>query len=300
MHKEGMDWDDLKILLAVSRAGGAKSAAELLRVSHATISRRMSELESRLNVVLVDRNGLGWEITPLGRQLADKAREMERQTIEAARIANAFSTELDGVVRVSVPTGVVTMFLATALREFRALYPQIRLIVQNEDQIIDLHSRRADLAVRFTSSPDPNLIGEQVATSAWAFYADQPWSESINEQLSEGTLPLAPLLTTNADNSIPDWAHKLFDPTCPCDFVYGFREKAELAANGFGVAMLPRIIGDQHADLIRLDRLKCTQNNQLWVLANADTRASKRIAILRKMLGDGIRALQPLLDPNAQ
>lgn len=298
LYRIRMDWNDFKILQAVVQAEGAKAAADALNISHATVSRRIAALEKELNVVLVDRTGVGWKITPIGHQLAQHAQAMEFQTQEARRVANAFSTDLNGVVRVSVPTSVLSAFVAPAVRDLRREYPQIRLIFQNEDHLIDLNARKADIAIRFTSSPDPDLIGSNVATNAWGYYANPECLAEITRQVAPNIRPRVPLLTTNADNAFPSWAKGIFDADSPCDYVYGFREKAELAANGFGVTMLPRIIGDAQTGLVFLNQFPCEVTTQLWVLANSDTRHSKRISIVRTMLSKGLKELGGLLNPD--
>ncbi|WP_299194306.1 LysR family transcriptional regulator [uncultured Litoreibacter sp.] len=292
-----MDWDDLRIVLAVYRSGSAGLAAADVGLSHATISRRMAEIERNLGVALVDRSGLSWRPTPICAQVAAQAAQMEGLHDEALRVATAHSSDLSGPVYISVPTGTIEGFVAEALKELPRLAPDIRLIFKTEDQLSDLPGRKADIAVRFTGSPDPDLIGQKVTQSAWGFYSCAELAGVINAHLDAETAVLAPILTTEHDGAFPKWASGHFDPASPCHFVYGYPSKAAMAAQGFGVALLPRVIGDGTPRLTLLSRLHCPLKTELWVLANSDTRSSKRISQVKRVLIDGLTAMQPQFFP---
>ena len=286
-----MNWNDLAIILAVDRAGGAAMAADTMGVSHATISRRISEVERRLSVTLVDRSGLGWKPTPLCSALAAQAEKMETCHAEATRIATAFSTDMAGQVRISVPTGAVQGFCARALGTFVRENAATSILFQIDDTFADLSGRRADLAVRFTHEPDPDLIGECVVKSQWAFFASPEIAETVERSMADGVLPQVPLLTPSAEGAYPAWAKGIFHPDCACHYVYGFIEKAALAENGFGVALLPTVMGRQSKGLRIIRSLKSPRQNELWILANTDTRSSKRISAVKHHLTRGIKKI---------
>jgi len=140
-----MDWNDLKYLLAVARQGQARLAAAELNVSHATVSRKIADLEKQYGVVLVDRGGLSWKITPIGRQIADLAEAMERCVNEAAELVNKQGDTLTGTVRISAPRIIITELLSDALAGFAEHCQGINLSIAAEDGITDLRAR--DLVV---------------------------------------------------------------------------------------------------------------------------------------------------------
>lgn len=286
-----MDWADLETLLFVSRTGGAAAAGDALGVSHATVSRRISEIEKRHGITLVDRSGLGWKVTPLCKSLAAQAALMEQHHGEAMRLARAFSQETSGHVRISVPTGAVASFCGRALKKLRSEAPEIGIIFITEDNLADVAGRKADLAVRFTNSPDLDLIGEKAVSSEWGFFCNAIIEREIGLAQEAGILPLVPLLTSSTDGAFPDWANGVFDPRSTCHFAYGFMDKASLATAGFGVAHIPLIVAAVSPSLVQLASPKSSIKNELWVLANADTRSSKRISIVKKLLIEGLKSL---------
>ncbi len=61
-----MNWDDVRVFLAVARAGQFVAAARGLKVDHATVARRVTALETALNARLVDRRTTGVLLTGAG------------------------------------------------------------------------------------------------------------------------------------------------------------------------------------------------------------------------------------------
>lgn len=292
-----MTWDDLNIVLAVYRSGNASAAANHLRVSHATVSRRIREIETTLGIVLVDRSGVRWRPTPICEVLAAQAEKMERNHEEALRVASAFSTELRGTVRISAPTGSVVSLLAEALSSLTISTPEISIIIQTEDDFSDISGRKADLAVRFTETPGGDLIGEHVGMNQFGYFANEGVRQIILQSILEGKLPNVPLLTNDEHGGFPNWAKGCFSPSSTRHYVYGFQEKAALASAGFGVALLPRIVGDRETDLSLIDSMSCSLKVPLWVFANSDTRSSHRISTVKRVLIHGLQMMSDRLNP---
>ena len=292
-----MSWDDLKFVLAVFRSGNATAAAATLNVSHATVSRRIAEIESVLGVVMVDRSGVQWRATPICAQIAHEAEAMEKQHSEALRLADAYSSGLSGTVRISAPTGTVVSILAQVLSDIPTITPETSLLFQTEDNLTDVSGRKADIAIRFTKSPDPELIGKQVGFNRWGYYCSKTLLKDLEADIAAGSKPRIPLMTTDPAGAFPNWAEGKFDRQSVCHYVYGFAEKAALVENGLGVTMIPRIIGDASDKLALINGLPCSFRTPLWVLANTDTRHSKRISMVKSVLIEGLQAIKTQLDP---
>ncbi|MFB3079227.1 MAG: LysR family transcriptional regulator, partial [Lysobacterales bacterium] len=76
------NWENLRVYLAVARQGTATAAALELRVSHATVLRRIDQLENELGVRLFKRLQTGYELTEVGTGLLDGASALERNIDE--------------------------------------------------------------------------------------------------------------------------------------------------------------------------------------------------------------------------
>ena len=87
-----MNWDDVRIFLAVARAGQILGAARRLGINHATVSRRVAALEADLKVRLFRRLTTGSELTPAGERFLEVAERMEAEMIAARATARNMRT----------------------------------------------------------------------------------------------------------------------------------------------------------------------------------------------------------------
>ena len=103
-----MNWDDLKVLLALSRAGSTRKAAATLGVSNTTVMRRLESLEEQVGGRLFDRTPDGFRVTPLADQLLPTASEVEEILTEAQRQVTGKDADLSGRIKLSLPAVPVT------------------------------------------------------------------------------------------------------------------------------------------------------------------------------------------------
>ncbi len=82
-----VDWEDIRHFLAVAQSGTLSGAARYMKVDHATVSRRLAALEAALDVRLVDRLPRACRLTAVGRQVLERAKEMEAGAHGISRLA---------------------------------------------------------------------------------------------------------------------------------------------------------------------------------------------------------------------
>ena len=173
MREAELDWDHLRVFLAVMRASSLRQAAESLGVSHPTIARRLDALEGSLGLQLFDRRSDGLHATPAAAELLATAQEVERSVHALRRRALGADPELRGSLRVTLPDIVATELLMPEIVGFCERHPQIDLALQIGYELADLDSREADVAIRSTrvgNSPAEHLTGRRVATIYRAIY----------------------------------------------------------------------------------------------------------------------------------
>jgi DNA-binding transcriptional LysR family regulator len=113
-------WDDLRVALALSRAGSVRAAARALRVSHSTVLRRMQELESAAGVRLFERQ----ELTTAGQDVVDTARDLEDVVTALERRVEGRDLRLSGPIRVTLPDPLLPSLLPI-FKRFGEKYPEI-------------------------------------------------------------------------------------------------------------------------------------------------------------------------------
>src|SRR6266581_206693 len=98
-----MDWDDVRVFLAVARHGSLRAAGRALSLSQPTIGRRLATFEATFGgPTLFDRRPEGLRLNPAGEQLIPAAESVERAALMLERRRAAASPALSGTVRVSV------------------------------------------------------------------------------------------------------------------------------------------------------------------------------------------------------
>ena len=142
-----MNWDDLKVLLALSREGSTRKAASTMGVSNTTVMRRLESLEDQIGGKLFDRTPDGYTPTALADQLLPTAKIVEQTLGEAERQVSGKDSELSGRVKLSLPAVPVT-HISESVAEFAQKYPRIELDISVSDEQVDLARREADRAVR--------------------------------------------------------------------------------------------------------------------------------------------------------
>lgn len=163
--------DDLRYLLAVARAGRMVSAAALLAVDHTTVKRRIDRLEAALGVRLLDRGADGWELTAIGREVAERAGSLEQVVEQVVAVASGGDDAVRGTVRIVAPDGFGSLFVAPALARLQRAHPGIVVELVTSTRPLSLRGSGYDIAVTVGSSAASRLTSEVLAPYALRLYA---------------------------------------------------------------------------------------------------------------------------------
>ena len=154
---------DLTIFIKVIECGGFSSAARLLHLSPATVSKQIARLEAELNVRLFERNTRHLRITEEGCAIAQRVRAALSLLDDAVEIARQGAREMTGRVRVTAPVPFGERYVAPLLGRFQQRYPQLEIDLQLTDRIVDLYEDDIDLAIRIGALADSRLVSRQLA-----------------------------------------------------------------------------------------------------------------------------------------
>ena len=97
------NWDDYRLILAMDRAGTVRGAAQRLGINHATVSRRLAQLQANGAPTIFERTTGGYQATSTGRLLVQAAEQIETITLATERQRRARVSELAGKIRLSLP-----------------------------------------------------------------------------------------------------------------------------------------------------------------------------------------------------
>ncbi len=166
----GLEWDDLRYVLAVASAGSLAGAARSLGVNHTTVLRRIDAFEKRLGLRLFERLPTGYVLTAGGEELIAAARRIDETVTTLERKLAGRDLRLSGTVRVTTTDTLMGSILPEILAEFRASHPGIQVEIAVSNLMFNLTKRDADVAIRPANDPPETLVGRRVAKIAFAIY----------------------------------------------------------------------------------------------------------------------------------
>lgn len=262
------DWEDIRHFLAVAQTGTLSGAARSLKVDHATVSRRLAALEATLDVRLVDRLPRSCRLTTIGRQVFERAVEMESGAHGIARLAKAAYAPLVGRVTLSAPPVLVTHLLAEHLARFRAEYPEIRLSLSAQGQQVSLSRREADIAVRLVRPSEAGSVTRKLGTMVFGLYAHRGYAHLAEPRRWQ----FIAFDQSFADMPQQRWLLGIAgDRSVACELNH-IGEHLIAVRAGVGVAGLPCFLGDRDRDLIRIHEGVPSFARDIWLVVHRDLR----------------------------
>jgi DNA-binding transcriptional LysR family regulator len=183
-----LQWDDLRIFLAVADAGSLSGAARRLKVSQPTLSRRIAEMEYALGDALFVRKNQGISLTKTGTRLLPAAQGMAQWATEANRSLDAKNSPVSGRVRITAAPAFAFDFLAPFAETLKRKHPQITLEVLASTERLNLSLGEADIALRKQPSDDPDLITVDEVLVPIGAYASRDYARTLPAKYEFGDL----------------------------------------------------------------------------------------------------------------
>jgi DNA-binding transcriptional LysR family regulator len=282
---QAMNWDDLRHLLAIARAGTLAAAARRLRVNQTTVARRLGALEAALGARLFERGEGVLRPTKPGELALARAAEVEQEVQALEQGVAGADGEPAGLVRMTAVPILVNRLLIPAVAALNARHPRLRLELIAESRNLSLTRREADIALRL-SRPESGAgaIARRLVHLDYAIYGPRgrpgarlPWityEEALSHlpqarwiaQLAEGG-ELAPLAVSDAEALI------------------------HATQAGLGKSLLPCVVADRETGLRRLG--EPVLRRELWLLTHRELRHHARIAAaiawIEDVLDRGVR-----------
>lgn len=279
-----MNWDDLKVLLALSREGSTRKAASKMGVSNTTVMRRLESLEEHIGGKLFNRTPDGYKPTALADQLLPTAITVEQTLVEAERQVSGKDSELSGRVKLSLPAVPVT-HISESVAEFALKYPRIELDISISDEPVDLARREADIAVRGLPKdkrPPKDIVGIKIGRISLGYYVHK-------ELLSEAAKGQRQLTCIRASHTVLNLGDLPAPETLGLEsrhLIDGLTPRMVAVTHKLGVAALPCFLARQHPDLILLPGVPSAHWGHTWLLHHKDLRQSARIRALFQHLAE--------------
>ena len=271
-----MNWDDLRLFLAVARSGSISGGAKQMGVQHSTVSRRMRQLEEKMGARLFERTNSGYGLTPAGENVKNAAIQIESEVLAVDGTLPGKDASLVGPLRVTAINNMASTVLMPMFASFSKANPQIdlRIMVSNSDA--SLSQREADIAIRLTNSPTDTLLGKRIVTVASTTYGSRAYLQQLLQQGKE-----------------PKWIgveccgfHKTWTKQLSGEQPHNFISDDTLLTlaairEDLGVSILPCFMGDADPLLERYCDPDPAHNLGLWILLHPDLKRTARVLAFR-------------------
>lgn len=173
------DWDDARVMLALSRGRTLRAAAHALGVNASTIGRRLDALEEALGTRLFDRTLDGVLPTAAVEQLLPHAEQLEQAALSLVSAADGLDREPEGVVRISALPGVGDHFVAASVSRLLARHPKLQIELDSSIAYADLTRREADIALRIARPTTGDLVAVKLMSDQVAILGSPRYVEEL-------------------------------------------------------------------------------------------------------------------------
>lgn len=273
-----MDWDGVRVFLAVARTRRLSTAARQLGVEHTTVGRRLAALERDVGSALFHRTAGGYLLTATGEAILATAEQMDRAAAGIDARAHESSGKMSGRVRLALPPEFASHWLAPKLPALHARYPELDLQILVGTRQRDLSRGEAELALQ---SPRPRQVGlvvVRLGRTTLALYASSAWLAGRRLRIrGPDEARGLPLLVFSAQFHLlqsADW----FQPVLGAGRVLletnSTHALLAAAEASLGIAVLPRFVARQ-TDLVQVS--DAVAENDLWLVTHPEFRRDPRV-----------------------
>ena len=289
--RTALDWEDLRYFVALARHGTLSATARDLGVNHATVARRIASLEALLGRPLFDRRADGYAITAEGKAVLGEARVMDEAALSVLRRLDG-GTELSGLIRLSAGRVLAERFLIDRLGSFHERYPAIDLEVIGGSRVVSFARREADMALRYGSPKDSELIARRVGTIRFGLYA----SPAYRDTLKRGSPPAFIGFDDESDFiAEATWLTREFGERRFAFRTNSQTTQAVAARAGYGVALLPKYLVANDPELVPVSLATRLPERDVWLIIRRDLRRVPRVRALADYIVELFRREQRLL-----
>jgi DNA-binding transcriptional LysR family regulator len=288
-----LDWDDLRLFLAIARSGTLTGAAATLRLSQPTAGRRLRALEEVSGCALFQRTGTGLRLTDEGDAMLMHAERIEEDVLALQRQFAGIDGAVQGQLRLSSSEWFATQVLAPAVTTFVAINPLVTVEIVADVRLLSLDRREADLVFRFRAFDAPDVVQRRFTHVRYGLFAAQHYLDRLGQPELDGSGEGHQLVMMDSQfDMLADvrWLRDRF-PRARLSVRSNSRDvQAQACVNGAGLAVLPQILGRKFG-LTEIMVGSPPPGRDVWLGYHADL---KRLRRLRSLVDHLVEAV---LDP---
>jgi DNA-binding transcriptional LysR family regulator len=237
------DLNEMAIFAIVVSSGSFTKAAQKLKLPKSTVSRKVSQLEKRIGVRLINRTTRNLKPTETGKLYFSQCQKMLEQAEEADRIVNNMQSEPSGLLRISTPLSFGTPFFIGAIKKFLEKYPKVNIEIISDNKQIDMLEQEIDIAFRIGPLSDSSLIARNIGTARLSLCASPDYIKKHGKPKSIQELEEHACISHPVSPWIFQTSHGKVDFVPKSRMIANDMEMIrQMVREGFGIGAVPQIL----------------------------------------------------------
>jgi len=238
------DLNDMMVFLAVVETGGFTLAADRLGIPKANVSRKVSRLEKRLGVTLLERSTRAQHLTEVGKRYLNHCKRIHEEVDLAETVVSEILNDYAGSLKLGASVTIGQQILKPALSKFLHQYPKLSLSLNLINQRVDLIEEGFDMLIRVGSLNDSRLVAKRLGSAKRSLFASKRYLEQLGSPQTPDLLHKYDVLLMNRMNAsntleLVSGTKHVELKIRPRFVVDDFSILKQSVADGLGIAVLP-------------------------------------------------------------
>jgi DNA-binding transcriptional LysR family regulator len=281
------DWNRARAFLVTAEEGSLSAAARALGMAQPTLGRQVDALEAELGVVLFERVGRGFTLTPSGHELLDHVRAMGDAANRMSLSAAGQSQSIEGTVCIAASETYAAFLLPPILVKLRRAEPGIEIEIVTSNKPSDLRRREADIAIRNFRPTEPDLVAKKIRDFPARLYATPAYIERIGNPKLPYDLRGADFISIDGSGAFMKGLNALGLNLTERNFpilAENYLVMWELVKHGLGIGIQDGDIGDAEPHVRRVLPDLEPLMFPIWLVAHRELNTSRRIRVVFDLL----------------
>lgn len=281
------DWNRARAFLVTAEEGSLSAAARALGMAQPTLGRQVDALEAELGVILFERVGRGFTLTPSGLELLEHVRAMGDAANRVSLSAAGQSQSIEGNVCIAASETHAAMLLPPIIAKLRVMEPGIHIEIVASSKASDLRRREADIALRNFPPAEPDLIAKKVKDIPARLYATPAYLERIGNPKLPYDLRNADFISIDASGMFLKGLNKMGLNLTEANFPIlseNYLVMWEMVKQGIGIGIQDGNIGDAEPLVRRALPDFAPLIFPIWLVAHREVNTSRRVRVVFDLL----------------
>jgi DNA-binding transcriptional LysR family regulator len=283
------DWNRARAFLVTAEEGSLSAAARALGMAQPTLGRQVDALEEELGVVLFERVGRGFTLTPSGIELLEHVRAMGTAASRVSLAASGQSTVIEGSIRITASEIHAALLLPPIIAKLRLAQPGIRIEIIASSVSSDLPRREADIAIRNYQPTEPDLIAKKVRDLPARLYATPEYIDRIGNPKLPYDLRHADFISIDQTGvflkGLNTLGLGLTERNFPI-FSGNYLVAWEMVKQGLGIGIQDGVVGDREPLVRRVLPDLQPLIFAMWLVTHREVNTSRRVRVVYDLLAE--------------